>query len=58
MLAAVVKVLTAWDWAQRPVAVIAMPSATRPQLIASLAGQVAKIGRMPYLGPLDSDGPG
>jgi ATP-dependent DNA helicase RecQ len=53
ILAAVVKVLAAWDWAQRPVAVIAMPSRTRPLLIASMASQVARIGRMPYLGPLD-----
>jgi ATP-dependent DNA helicase RecQ len=57
MLAAVVKVLAAWDWARRPSAVVAMPSQTRPLLIASLAGEVAKIGRMPYLGPLDHHGP-
>jgi ATP-dependent DNA helicase RecQ len=53
MLAAVVKVLTAWEWAQRPAAVVAMPSRTRPQLVSSLAGQIATIGRMPDLGPLD-----
>ncbi len=58
MLAAVVKVLAAWDWAQRPGGVIAMPSRTRPLLIDSLAGQIARIGRMPYLGPLDCGGPG
>jgi ATP-dependent DNA helicase RecQ len=57
MLAAVVKVLAAWDWAQRPAAVIAMPSRTRPLLIASMASQIARIGRMPYLGPLDYGGP-
>jgi ATP-dependent DNA helicase RecQ len=56
MLAAMVKVLAAWDWAQRPVAVIAMPSRTRPLLTASLASQIAGIGRMPYLGPLDCGG--
>jgi ATP-dependent DNA helicase RecQ len=53
MLAAVVKVLTAWDWALRPAAVIAVPSRTRPLLITSLASQIAGIGRMPYLGPLE-----
>ena len=57
MLAAMVKVLAAWDWAQRPAAVIAMPSRTRPLLIASMAGQIAKIGRMPDLGPLEYGGP-
>jgi ATP-dependent DNA helicase RecQ len=57
MLAAVVKVLAAWDWAERPAAVIAMPSRTRPLLIASLAGQIARIGQMPNLGPLDRGGP-
>jgi ATP-dependent DNA helicase RecQ len=58
MLAAVVKVLAAWDWAQRPAAVVAMPSRTRPLLIASLAGHIARIGQMPCLGPLDGGGPG
>jgi ATP-dependent DNA helicase RecQ len=54
---AMVKVLAAWDWAQRPSAVIAMPSRTRPLLIASLASQIAAIGRMTYLGPLETAGP-
>ena len=57
MLAALVKVLAAWDWAQRPAGVVAIPSRTRPLLIASLASQIARIGRMPYLGPLDCEGP-
>jgi ATP-dependent DNA helicase RecQ len=57
VLAAVVKLLAAWDWAQRPAAVIAMPSRTRPLLIASMASQIARIGRIPYLGPLDYGGP-
>jgi ATP-dependent DNA helicase RecQ len=56
MLAAVVKVLTAWDWTLRPAAVVAVPSRTRPLLVASLASQIAGIGRMPYLGPLESGG--
>jgi ATP-dependent DNA helicase RecQ len=52
VLAAVVKMLAAWDWAQRPAAVVALPSSTRPQLIASLAGHLAAIGRIPHLGTL------
>jgi ATP-dependent DNA helicase RecQ len=58
MLAAVVKVLAAWDWADRPGGVVAMPSATRPQLIAGLAARIAAIGRMPYLGELTYTRPG
>ncbi len=53
LLAAVVKVLAAWNWAQRPAAVMALPSAARPHLIASLAGQLARIGRIPHLGTLE-----
>jgi ATP-dependent DNA helicase RecQ len=56
VVAAVVKVLAAWNWAQRPAAVIAVPSRTRPQLITSLAGQLARIGRMPFLGALECAG--
>jgi ATP-dependent DNA helicase RecQ len=52
LIAAVVKVLTAWDWAARPAAIVALPSRSRPQLVASLASSVAKIGRLPYLGSL------
>jgi ATP-dependent DNA helicase RecQ len=49
---AVVKVLTAWDWAVRPAGVLTMPSHTRPRLIASLGQRIAGIGRLPYLGAL------
>src|SRR5262249_41630639 len=42
---------------ERPAAVIAMPSRTRPQLITSLADQIASIGRMPCLGALSYAGP-
>ena len=54
MIAAVVKVLAAWDWTHRPAAVMSMPSGTRPLLIGSLASQIAQIGQMPYLGALDA----
>jgi ATP-dependent DNA helicase RecQ len=49
---AVVKVLAAWDWMQRPAGVVTLPSRTRPQLIESLGRRIAEIGRMPYLGGL------
>jgi ATP-dependent DNA helicase RecQ len=57
MIAAVVKVLAAWDWARRPAAVVAMSSRTRPQLVQGLASQIASIGRMRYLGALQPGGP-
>ncbi|MCO5986308.1 RecQ family ATP-dependent DNA helicase [Actinoallomurus spadix] len=47
---AVVQVLSAWDWADRPAGVLAMASATRPRMIDDLARRVAAIGRLPYLG--------
>jgi len=53
LVEAVVKVLTAWDWAERPAAVVALPSRSRPELVASLADQIAAIGRLPQAGALD-----
>ncbi|MHC0428749.1 RecQ family ATP-dependent DNA helicase [Streptomyces sp. O3] len=62
---AVVEVLADWakgpgGWASgsadapaRPVGVVAMPSRSRPQLIQSLAGHIARVGRMPLLGSLE-----
>jgi ATP-dependent DNA helicase RecQ len=50
---AVVKVLAAWDWDDRPTAVVTLPSRTRPQLVASLGEQIAAIGRLPYAGALE-----
>jgi ATP-dependent DNA helicase RecQ len=58
---AVVKVLAAWDWAQRPAAVVTMPSRTRPALLGSLGERLAAIGRLNYLGALEyatPEGPG
>jgi ATP-dependent DNA helicase RecQ len=49
---AVVKVLAGWDWADRPAAVVTLPSRARPQLVASLGEQIAAIGRLPYAGAL------
>jgi ATP-dependent DNA helicase RecQ len=53
VVAAVVKVLAAWRWGERPAGVVSVPSRTRPQLITSLAGRIAEIGRMADLGPLE-----
>jgi ATP-dependent DNA helicase RecQ len=53
LIAAIVTVLAAWDWAARPVAVISVPSASRPRLVAGLGEKIAAIGRLPYLGSLD-----
>jgi len=60
---ACVEVLKAWPWDRRPVAVVAMPSASRPQLLDSLARGLAQVGRLEYLGAIDlvraeSSGPG
>jgi len=49
---AVVAVLKTWGWAQRPVAVAAMPSRARPQLIATLAERIATLGKLELLGSL------
>jgi len=49
---AVVKVLAAWDWAERPGGVATVPSSSRPELVGSLGRRIAEIGRMPYLGEL------
>jgi ATP-dependent DNA helicase RecQ len=52
LVAAIVQVLAAWQWQERPAAVVSVPSRTRPQLVASLAARIADIGQMPYLGSL------
>ncbi len=53
VLAALVQVLAAWEWDARPVAVAAVPSASRPRLVASLASRLADVGRLTLLGPLE-----
>ncbi|MDG3013246.1 ATP-dependent DNA helicase RecQ [Speluncibacter jeojiensis] len=49
---ACVTVLAAWDWQQRPAAVIALDSDTHPRLVTSLAGRLAQVGRLTDLGVL------
>ncbi|MFD4190923.1 RecQ family ATP-dependent DNA helicase [Amycolatopsis thermoflava] len=53
---ACVQVLASWRWDQRPAAVVAMPSATRPRLVHDLATRLAQIGRLRFLGALESRG--
>jgi ATP-dependent DNA helicase RecQ len=53
MLAGVVEVLAGWGWERRPAGVVAVPSASRPQLVSSLAQGIARIGRLPLLGTLE-----
>lgn len=55
---AVVKVLAAWDWAERPAGVVTLPSHSRPELIGSLAQRIAAIGRLRPLGSLAYAGAG
>jgi ATP-dependent DNA helicase RecQ len=52
VLDGVVQVLAGWDWEQRPAGVVAVPSATRPRLVESLAEGISRIGRLPLLGAL------
>jgi ATP-dependent DNA helicase RecQ len=54
LVAAAVKVLKGWEWDQRPVAVVAVPSVRRPVLVASLADRLAEIGRLENLGSLET----
>jgi ATP-dependent DNA helicase RecQ len=55
---ALITVLAAWDWPDRPVAVVTLPSASRPLLVESLGKALADIGRLPYLGSLAYSGGG
>jgi ATP-dependent DNA helicase RecQ len=57
LMDAMVKVLAAWDWSERPVGVVTLPSRTRPVLITTLGRQIAQVGRLPYLGSLGYAGP-
>jgi ATP-dependent DNA helicase RecQ len=60
LVEALVSVLTGWEWKRRPVAVVTLPSRTRPRLIASLGQRIAAVGQLPYLGALGyaDGGPG
>jgi ATP-dependent DNA helicase RecQ len=57
LVKAAVQVLAAWDWRERPCAVVHIGSARRPALIADLAGRLADIGRLADLGQVRHTGP-
>ncbi|WP_034273754.1 RecQ family ATP-dependent DNA helicase [Haloechinothrix halophila] len=50
MFDACVRVLSEWDWEQRPIAVAGVPSSTRPTLVNSLVERLATVGRLRDLG--------
>jgi ATP-dependent DNA helicase RecQ len=52
LFGAVLKVLAAWDWAERPAGVVTLPSRSRPHLIATLGERIAAAGKLSYLGAL------
>ncbi|SDH89972.1 ATP-dependent DNA helicase RecQ [Actinokineospora alba] len=54
---ACVKVLSAWDWEQRPVGVVTIASGSRPNLVSSFGARIAAIGRLPLLGEIRTGGP-
>ncbi|MEA5155017.1 DEAD/DEAH box helicase [Raineyella sp.] len=49
---ACIRVLSGWDWAVRPVAVIGVGTLGRPQLVASTVSGLARVGRLADLGML------
>ena len=57
LLRACVSVLVDWPWETRPVAVVSLPSRSRPQLIDSVARGLAGAGNLPYLGALEYAAP-
>jgi ATP-dependent DNA helicase RecQ len=52
LASACLRVLKEWDWAERPVAVVWVPSVGRPGLVEALATGIARAGRLEPLGPL------
>jgi ATP-dependent DNA helicase RecQ len=49
---AVLAVLAAWDWGERPAGVVTLPSRSRPRLITALGERIATVGKLSYLGGL------
>jgi ATP-dependent DNA helicase RecQ len=52
LLAAVIEVLSGWEWEQRPAGVITMPSHSHPKLVESLGHRIAETGRLQFLGAM------
>ena len=59
VIEALTAVLARWtrDWPDRPVAVVPVPSRTRPLLIASMARRLAEVGRLPVVDLFELVGP-
>ncbi|HEX8080884.1 MAG TPA: DEAD/DEAH box helicase [Jatrophihabitans sp.] len=53
LITASVSVLADWGWQSRPVAVLHVGSLRRPLLVADLAAQLSRIGRLTDLGPVE-----
>jgi ATP-dependent DNA helicase RecQ len=53
MLDGIVTVLKEWDWRERPTAVVAIGSHTRPGLVGDTAQRIAAIGRLAHLGTIE-----
>ncbi len=53
LFSAVTRVLREWGWRDRPVAVVGVPSRSRPQLVGSLRARLAEVGRLQDLGDLE-----
>ncbi|AYJ52050.1 ATP-dependent DNA helicase RecQ [Rhodococcus sp. P1Y] len=47
-----IKVLASWDWKVRPTSVLALESDSHPELVRSVAAELARIGRLVDLGIL------
>lgn len=56
LLEGCVRTLRDWPWAERPTGVVAMPSHSRPRLVASVAADLAAVGRLAHLGTLTAAG--
>ncbi|HEX8304253.1 MAG TPA: RecQ family ATP-dependent DNA helicase [Jatrophihabitans sp.] len=56
LIAASIPVLAAWGWQSRPAAVVRIGSLRRPLLVADLAGQLSRIGRLADLGAVEHVG--
>ncbi|ASO19189.1 ATP-dependent DNA helicase RecQ [Actinoalloteichus hoggarensis] len=56
IVAACVSVLASWDWARRPVGIVAVGSRTRTRLIRGLAERIGALGRLPILGEVSAVG--
>ncbi len=53
LLGACVRVLKDWAWDERPVAVVNVPSRSKPLLVDSFARGIARIGQLQDLGSVD-----